>query len=720
MEIERVPLSFASEDYLQEGWIGLVSLKHDLADMERVPKRMCPYLDSHKAHMALGRVDKAWWDEATKLYRAEIELPHGQWNAYFREQREAGMRGNISVGYRITRLMLAEIGKTYDEDKWDAAWELLEISDVTVPADTSVGESRSSSIRAAMGPGDVLCRSTLGYAIVSESVIKGARAARESKEAEMAKVKEPAERKRGILERMASVFRGEDPDEVADVIEEFLERQEDAEGREQDPQEGKGTRGNRSESTREEDDDDDEERSERMDDDEDHENRGDDDDEEERAERGERYMTRAEWRRMERQERKDSRERQKSKRYGNSHIIPIPVDTLERDGEEGLKVGNLIRVQMNRSAFSRQASRELEWMERSEYRSEHMDTLALIPFEFLSRYVPMRRESNQKRQKELLQTPHERVRAAITTGDNVGYGTIAVNVDVDNSQAWLYDRAPILEKLTVMSGISGEWKHFWGDNDAADRPNPLETAEGGTVTESSPKLRNVSRLPITITDVFPISSALLASATANIESIAVNGAENLVREKAIRNVLSGPYTGAMHATVANAIQAGLINSGIGVTNYGANANAFNRDDIVGAEQALRAQNPDGEGLVWIVSTGFEELARNERIGGNEAVRFVAERSAPNLFEGIMNPNPGGMGLPYVSTTHLGKRVGNTNEVNPAFLIFGSQAIVMIWGVGIELIPFNDPRQAAMIYGFRMHLNFTFINPFNGRGLRQGA
>ena len=203
----------------------------------------------------------------------------------------------------------------------------------------------------------------------------------------------------------------------------------------------------------------------------------DDDDDDKRSTSGEqRTMTRAEWRRLAREEAKREMAKQRSGRYGDVNIVPNPVMTLERDGESGLSVGSLIRVQVNRSAFSRMASRELEWMERSEYMPQDMSAVAVIPFEFLSRYAPMSRAKNRERQVALRDTPPERIRAAITTAANVGYGTIATEVDVENSQAWLYDRAPVLDMFSVRTGAMGEQKYFYGDNDTADRPSPGSTA----------------------------------------------------------------------------------------------------------------------------------------------------------------------------------------------------------------------------------------------------
>ena len=177
---------------------------------------------------------------------------------------------------------------------------------------------------------------------------------------------------------------------------------------------------------------------------------------------------------------------QRSANYSDVNIVPNPVMTLARDGEEGLSVGNLIRVQAQRSTWSRAASRELEWMERSDYLPHDARAIATIPFEFLSRYATMGNERNIARQTALRATPPEQVRAAITTGATVGGGTVGVSLDVENSLAWLYDRAPVMEHLTVIPGVTGEWQTFYGSNTAANKPSPDPVEEGGAVGESSP------------------------------------------------------------------------------------------------------------------------------------------------------------------------------------------------------------------------------------------
>ena len=442
----------------------------------------------------------------------------------------------------------------------------------------------------------------------------------------------------------------------------------------------------------------------------------DDDDDDKRSKSGDqRTMTRAEWRRLAREEAKREMAKQRSGRYGDTNIVPNPVMTLAREGEEGLSARRLFQVQMNRNVHSREGSREIEWLERSEYEPYNRGCTAFLPWEFLGRYEPMFTKRGKDKQAELRNTPPEQVaasyRTALTSATGVGAGFVPTNVDLDNSLAWLYDRAPVLDFLNVQPGLRGEWKWFYGTG--THKPAPKGVAEGGAVTESSPRYTELTRKPIVIADQFPISSTLRLLAP-NSENFTVDGARMLVQEQLVRAVLSGPNTGAAFAAATNTIANGLIESSIDVVGYGANDAAFTRDDIVAVEQALRDNNPAEGDLVWIISTGLETLARSERVGGTESIRFVAERMMNQMFEGYMNRIGDDSGIHYVATTHLGK----ATIVNPGFLLVGKYSVVPLWGDGIEVIIFNDPELAGQRYGFRVHANHVMVNPANAEGTKQ--
>ena len=184
----ELTLSFGTEAYLPEGMLGLVRLNHQMTDFSRVDRGQVRYHVDHNWGQPVGRVLSVWFDpEPAPIgrYMAKIDVPEIKANEVYLEQRDAGLRGDTSVGYRITDLRFAEEGRSRDEDKFDARWELLEISDVTVPADVNSGEGRGSypaSLRSAglmdADSDEILLRSPLSIGIVKRSILTRADSAR--------------------------------------------------------------------------------------------------------------------------------------------------------------------------------------------------------------------------------------------------------------------------------------------------------------------------------------------------------------------------------------------------------------------------------------------------------------------------------------------------------------------------------------------------------------
>ena len=175
--MELPGLSFASEVYLPEGWMGMVRLAPPpLADFTRAMEGHCRYHLDHDWSKPVGMVRNVRHEASSGLYRCDVDVPEIEAapTRDYLAQHAGELRGDVSVGYNITRMQLVEIGQTYDEDKFDAAWELLEISDVTVPADITVGEGRSfKSAGREIAPGMRLMRGP-GYGTIPESVLASA------------------------------------------------------------------------------------------------------------------------------------------------------------------------------------------------------------------------------------------------------------------------------------------------------------------------------------------------------------------------------------------------------------------------------------------------------------------------------------------------------------------------------------------------------------------
>ena len=185
-EVIKFSGSFATQRYLPEGWLGLVSLRADLADMSRIDRKQVRYHDSHERSKPVGMVTRTWFEPEPQpdgRFMMDVELPVIEANGYFREQRDAGMRGDTSVGYRITDIRFVRPGATWDEDEFDAAWTLLEISDVTIPMDDT-GEGRDA-LPAGDADGydvsrDVVLRTDWGRGYVRRDILTRADAARKA------------------------------------------------------------------------------------------------------------------------------------------------------------------------------------------------------------------------------------------------------------------------------------------------------------------------------------------------------------------------------------------------------------------------------------------------------------------------------------------------------------------------------------------------------------
>ena len=97
----------------------------------------------------------------------------------------------------------------------------------------------------------------------------------------------------------------------------------------------------------------------------------------------------------------------------------------------------------------------------------------------------------------------------------------------------------------------------------------------------------------------------------------------LVQERLVREVLSGPNTGAAFAVATNGIASGLIESGVTHDNYGAAVTDFGRDDILTWWSRTSATRTRAAGeMVWIISTDLEKaaLGHPRRRGRLDALR----------------------------------------------------------------------------------------------------
>lgn len=138
-EARTLPASLSSEMPVRR-WFGNEILVHDASaiDLSRAIDGRFPLLDSHDTGTLIGAVEGIRVDSDKKT-RGTLRFSEATTAPHVYAQVREGMPLGISIGYRID-----EWTESADSDDVTVTrWTLLEVSMVTVPADTSVGPNRS-------------------------------------------------------------------------------------------------------------------------------------------------------------------------------------------------------------------------------------------------------------------------------------------------------------------------------------------------------------------------------------------------------------------------------------------------------------------------------------------------------------------------------------------------------------------------------------------------
>ena len=142
----RVRMGVSSEQPVERSFgLEVLSHKAEDVDMSFMASGSAPLLDSHDMNRQIGVVEEFRLDEAAKRTTAVVRFGRSSLAEEVYQDIRDGIKKNISIGYRVTKLERAnnnEIG-----DHYRASFEPLEISVVSLPADTSkkVGVGRSKS-----------------------------------------------------------------------------------------------------------------------------------------------------------------------------------------------------------------------------------------------------------------------------------------------------------------------------------------------------------------------------------------------------------------------------------------------------------------------------------------------------------------------------------------------------------------------------------------------
>jgi lambda family phage portal protein/HK97 family phage prohead protease len=136
-------IAFSSEEAV-ERWFGDEVLVHDpgSADLDFIASGRAPLLFNHDTDRIIGRVVSARID-SDRRGRAVIEMPEGDPDAEWAlSKARAGTLTNVSFGYLIEKHE-ERTGESGRPVVRVTRWKPLEISLVSVPADTTVGLGRS-------------------------------------------------------------------------------------------------------------------------------------------------------------------------------------------------------------------------------------------------------------------------------------------------------------------------------------------------------------------------------------------------------------------------------------------------------------------------------------------------------------------------------------------------------------------------------------------------
>jgi HK97 family phage major capsid protein/HK97 family phage prohead protease len=148
-ETRTVELSLSSEREVAR-WFGRELLVHDAKsiDLEFLASGRAPLLLDHDQRQQIGVIESVELSADRKL-RAKVRFGRSAKAQEVFADVEDGIRANISVGYLVHEMQ---------RDKKDrelyrvSRWSPLEVSVVSVPADTSVGIGRSASTAAPVTP----------------------------------------------------------------------------------------------------------------------------------------------------------------------------------------------------------------------------------------------------------------------------------------------------------------------------------------------------------------------------------------------------------------------------------------------------------------------------------------------------------------------------------------------------------------------------------------
>lgn len=142
-EDRRVSMSISSESAVSR-YYGDEILDHnpESIDLSFMNSGRAPLLLDHDPSKQIGVIESVSLDGSARKLRATVRFGKSELASEVYGDVADQIRGNVSIGYSISKMVKEADGKTYRA----TAWRPVEASIVSIPADTSVGVGRSESV----------------------------------------------------------------------------------------------------------------------------------------------------------------------------------------------------------------------------------------------------------------------------------------------------------------------------------------------------------------------------------------------------------------------------------------------------------------------------------------------------------------------------------------------------------------------------------------------
>jgi HK97 family phage major capsid protein/HK97 family phage prohead protease len=144
-EDKRTVMIAISSEEAVERYFGMEVLEHSRSaiDLNFLNSGRAPLLLDHDPENQIGVIESVELDEEARRLRAKVRFSKSERASEIFNDVVDGIRANISVGYRINKIVLSK--KDGDKSTYLAkSWTPMEASIVSIPADVTVGVGRSS------------------------------------------------------------------------------------------------------------------------------------------------------------------------------------------------------------------------------------------------------------------------------------------------------------------------------------------------------------------------------------------------------------------------------------------------------------------------------------------------------------------------------------------------------------------------------------------------